>query len=258
MICSTVLRWMLPSIGVSIVVFATVLTPGQIISAEPVPANEVSAKPPAIVIGFVGGFIAHDNPVHSEVQLAARLRKEYPTGVDVETFESYRAKKARLKILELLDTNQDGTLTVEEKQNARIIIYGHSWGAAESLHLARALEKDGIPVLLTLQVDSVSRPGSNDTTIPANVAQAANFYQPHGLIRGHHDIRAADAARTRIIGNFRFDYETSSLKCAAYPWYDRIFVKAHTQIECDPVVWEQVESLIRANLPLVTPTESAQ
>jgi hypothetical protein len=258
MICSTLFRWMLPSIGTYAVLLATVLTPGQIISAEPGPANEGSTKPPAIVIGFVGGFIAHDNPVHSEVQLAARLRKEYPTGVDVETFESYRAKRARRKILTLLDTNQDGTLTVEEKQNARIIIYGHSWGAAESLHLARALEKDGIPVLLTLQVDSVSRPWSNDTTIPANVAQAANFYQPHGLIRGHHDIRAADAARTRIIGNFRFDYETSSLKCAEYPWYDRLFVKPHTQIECDPVVWDQVESLIRANLPQVTASGAAQ
>lgn len=115
--------------------------------------------------------------------------------------------------------------------------------------MARALEKDGIPVLLTLQVDSVSRPGINDTIIPANVAQAANFYQSHGLLRGDHDIRAADPARTRIIGNFRFDYETSHLRCSKYPWYDRIFVKPHTQIECDPIVWDQVEFLIRSNLP---------
>ena len=35
--------------------------------------------PPVIVIGFVGGFIKHDNLVHSEVQLAARLRKAYPS-----------------------------------------------------------------------------------------------------------------------------------------------------------------------------------
>src|SRR4029077_12962998 len=164
------------------------------------------------VIGFVGGFIAHDNPVHSEVQLAARLRKQYPTGVDVETFESYRGERAHQKILKLLDTNQDGTLTVEEKQNARIIIYGHSWGGSQAIYLARALEKDGIPVLLTLQIDSISRPGSNDTTIPANVVQAANFYQSHGLLHGHHDIRAADPGRTRIIGNFLFDYDASPLK----------------------------------------------
>jgi hypothetical protein len=249
---------MLSSIGVYVFFFAIVLTPGQIISAHPFPANAASTKPPVIVIGFVGGFIAHDNLVHSEVQLAARLRKEYPIGVDVETFESYRGKRAHGEILKLLDTNHKGTLTAEEKQNARIIIYGHSWGGSESISLARALQKDGIPVLLTVQVDSISRFGRNDTTIPASVAQAANFYQPHGLARGDHDIRAADATRTRIIGNFRFDYKKSSLNCAEYPWYDRIFVKSHTQIECDPTVCDQVESLIRKNLPQVTPSGSAQ
>lgn len=246
---TTVLLRLLPAIGVYVFFFATALTPGQIISTYPVITNETPTEPPAIVIGFVGGFIKHDDPVHSEVQLAARLRKEYPTGVDVETFESYRGEKAHQKILELLDANHNGTLTAEEKNNARIILYGHSWGGSETVTLARALEKDGIPVLLTLQVDSVSKPGSNDTIIPANVAQAVNFYQSHGLLRGHHDIRAADPARTRIIGNFRFDYEASALKCSEYPWYDRIFAKPHTQIECDPIVWSEVESLIRSNLP---------
>jgi hypothetical protein len=258
MICSTVHRGMLPSIGISVFFFATVLTLGQAISAQPDPVHEASTKSPAIVIGFLGGFVSHNNPVHSEVQLAARLRKQYPTGVEIATFESYRGKRARRKILKLLDTNHDGTLTVEEKQSARIIIYGHSWGGSESIVLARALKKDGIPVLLTLQVDSVSKPGNNDTTIPSNVIQAANFYQSHRLLHGHHDIRAADGARTRIIGNFQFDYEKSSLNCAEYPWYDRVFVKPHTQIECDPMVWDQVESLIRANLPRVTPSGSAQ
>lgn len=258
MICSTALRGMFPSIGVYVFFLAIALAPSQVISAHTVPAKRASTKPPDIVIGFVGGFVAHDNPVHSEVQLADRLRKEYPADVDVETFESYRGERAHGKILKLLDTNHDGILTAEEKQNAQIIIYGHSWGGSESISLARALQQDGIPVLLTLQVDSVSRFGRNDTTIPANVAQAANFYQPHGLVRGDHDIRAANAARTRIIGNFRFDYEKSPLNCAEYPWYDRVFVKPHTQIECDPIVWDQVESLIRANLPPLTPSSAAQ
>src|ERR1700687_4962288 len=74
-------------------------------------SNSARTIPPVIVIGFVGGFIKHDNPVHSEVQLAARLRKAYPEGVDVETFESYRGENARKKILSLLDTDHDGTLT---------------------------------------------------------------------------------------------------------------------------------------------------
>jgi hypothetical protein len=92
--------------------------------AQPVPAAVVHSMAPVIVIGFVGGFIQHDNLAHSEVQLAARLRKAYPVGVDVETFESYHRGKAREKILSLLDTNHDGNLTTAEKQNARIIIYG--------------------------------------------------------------------------------------------------------------------------------------
>jgi surfactin synthase thioesterase subunit len=44
-----------------------------------------------------------------------------------------------------LDTHHDGILTPEEKRNARIIIYGHSWGGSEAITLARELEKDGIP-----------------------------------------------------------------------------------------------------------------
>lgn len=258
MIISTLRRLVLASISAFAFFFVAVLIPGQIISAQAILGDQAPREQPAIVIGFLGGFISHDNPIHSEVQLAARLRKDYPTGVDVETFESYRGGRAHRKILTLLDTNHDGTLTSEEKEKARIFIYGHSWGASESIVLARALAKDGIPVILTLQVDSIPRPGSNDTKIPANVAQAANFYQSRGLLRGHHDIRAVDPARTRIIGNFKFDYKKSPLKCSEYPWYDRILTKAHTQIECDPVVWNQVESLIRSNLLPLTPSGSAQ
>lgn len=209
-----------------------------------------AAMPNVIVIGFVGGFIKHDNPVHSEVQLAARLRKAYPSGVDVETFESYRGDQARKKVIDLLDTNHDGALTPDEKQNARIIIYGHSWGGSQAVDLARKLAKDGIPVLLTIQVDSVSKIHQDDAVIPANVARAVNFYQPNGLLHGQSDIRAADPKRTTIIGNFRFDYKASAYNCEEYPWYDRVLVTSHTQIECDPSVWNQAESLIRTEMRL--------
>ena len=249
---------MLSSIGSIVFYFSAIPGPAQVISAHPIPANETSAKSPAMIVGFVGGFISHDNPVHSEVQLAARLRKEFPAGVDIETYESYRGENARQAILKRLGANHDGTLTIEEKRNARIIIYGHSWGGAEAIYLARALEKDGIPVLLTVQVDSISAPGKDDLTIPANVAQAANFYQEHGLLRGHHSIRAANPSRTRIIGNYEFDYRKSALTCSEYPWYDRVFAKPHTQIECDPAIWNQVDSLIRASLASMTPSGSAQ
>jgi hypothetical protein len=218
---------------------------------------EASAISPAIVIGFVGGFIRHDNIVHSEVQLAARLRKEYAGSADVEIFENRNGEKAYRKIFTLLDANHDGSLSNEEKRSARIIIYGHSWGASEGITLARRLEKDGIPVLLTIQVDSIAKIGETDEFIPANVAQAINFYQLDGILHGEAVIRAADATRTQILGNFKFSYQAIPYNCANYPWHNRIFMKAHTQIECDPKVWSQVESLIRNHLQPAMSSESA-
>jgi len=215
--------------------------------------------PAVIVIGFVGGFVRHDNLVHSGVQLAGHLRGDYRSGVYAEVFENRHREKAHQKILRLLDTNNDGTVSAEEKQNARIIIYGMSWGASETVTLAQELEKDGIPVLLTIQVDSISKIRQNDAVIPANVAEAINFYQPNGVLHGQPKIRAADATHTRIIGNLRFNYKTNRIKCDGYPWYDRVFAKSHTEIECDPSVWKQVESLIRSKLPPATqsvPTQS--
>jgi hypothetical protein len=219
------------------------------ICALPVCVSLALAQGQPIVVGFVGGFVRHDNVIHSGVQLARNLRAAYGPDVYIETFENRHRSKAHEKILELLDSNRDGKLSPSEKQNARIILYGHSWGASEAVTLAGELGKEGIPVLLTIQVDSVAKIGERDTVIPPNVAQAINFYQPHGLIHGPSEIRAADATRTRIIGNVRFDYRDNPIKCAEYPWYARTFMKPHIEIECDPRVWDRVESLIRSNLP---------
>ena len=219
-------------------------------AADSVPTPLDSPSSPAIVIGFVGGFVRHNNPIHTEVQLAARLRREYPQGVYIEVFQNHRGESAYKKILQLLDTDHSGKLTPEEKQKARIILYGHSWGGSEAISVARKLEADGIPVLLTVQIDSVTKLGENDRVIPSNVAQAANFYQPDGHPHGLPEIRAADPSRTRIIGNFRFDYKAHPVTCYAdYSWWDRDLSKTHTEIECDPQVWNRVDSLIRAALP---------
>jgi hypothetical protein len=218
-------------------------------SASLVDSGEVDqSRPPTIVIGFVGGFVKHDAMVHSAVQVAAHLRQTYPSGVQVEVIENHHREKAYAEIIRFVDSNRDGRLSPEEKRNARIILYGHSWGASETVTLARQLNREGIPVLLTVQVDSVAKPGENDKLIPANVAEAANFYQENGLLHGETRIRAAEPERTRILGNFRFDYSGNPLACKEYPWYDRLFMKAHTEIECDPKVWGRVESLIAAKL----------
>jgi hypothetical protein len=210
-------------------------------------AGELTASP-TIVIGFVGGFVRRDAMAHSEVQVAAHLRRDYPSGVYAEVFENHRREIARAEIVRLVDLNHDGKLSSEEKQKARIFLYGHSWGASEVIALAKELESEGIPVLLTVQVDSIAKPGENDGVIPANVSEAANFYQVDGLVRGQRKIRAADAARTHIIGNFLLDYKANPIDCKEYPWYDRFFMRSHIEIECDPKVWSQVESLIRVRL----------
>jgi hypothetical protein len=243
------------SIAIAIVCSAspTGVAEGQKDSAQPtksaVPPSSAKNASPVIIIGFVGGWVRHDNLAHSEVQLAASLQKAFPLGVHVEAFENANGRKALKKILSLLDADHDGDLTAAEKQDARIILYGHSWGASEAITVARELGDEGIPVLLTVQVDSVAKRRENDTLIPANVAQAANFYQPNGFVHGQNKISAEDPTKTKIIGNFKFNYRTSRYSCTDYPWYDRILANAHTQIECDPSVWKQVESLIRQYLP---------
>jgi pimeloyl-ACP methyl ester carboxylesterase len=207
---------------------------------------------PTIVIGFLGGLVRHDDPVHSTVQLAEKLRKEYPGGVHIETFENRRREDARKTILRLLGTDKNGKLTEEEKMRARVILYGHSWGASAVVTLAKELEQDKIPVLLTVQVDSVAKGDQDDSVIPANVARAANFYQPDGLLHGRQTITAADPARTQILGNFRFSYKEAPVACQGYPWYYKFFWKTHMEIECDPHVWLQVETLIREQLDQTT------
>lgn len=204
---------------------------------------------PTIVIGFVGGFVGHENAVHSPVRVAAKLKREYPDGVYVEVFENHRREEAYRRILQLLDVGGDGKLSEEERRDARIVIYGMSWGGTETVALAKELKAQKIPVLLTVQVDSVAKIGEDGGVIPANVGEAVNFYQDNGLLHGRAKIRAEDAARTRILGNFRYDYKTKPLVCEGYPWWDRMLTKYHTEIECDPAVWGRVEGLIREKLP---------
>src|SRR5262249_375884 len=116
------------------------------------------------------------------------------------------------------------------------------------VELARELDRRGIPVLLTVQIDSVKRFGVDDSVILANVAHAANFYQLNGMIHGRMEIRAADLAKTQILGNFRFDYKECLIHCIEFFWYDRVFAKNHIEIDCAPAVWFRVEALVRQQI----------
>lgn len=201
-----------------------------------------------IVIGFVGGFVKRDDARHPEVQLAAELRRLYPSSVHAEVFGNHTREAAHRQVLRWLDTDGDGALTAEEKRQARIIIYGHSWGASETVELARELGRRNIPVLLTIQVDSIGKPGEHDGLIPKNVANAVNFYQPGGLFHGRQEIAAADPSQTRILGNFRITYSDEPIASGSSSWLARLFMKSHIQIEDDPHIWQQVAALIDSQL----------
>ena len=240
---------------IQILLFTTVLFSSHRLGAQMQLASTVSDGSHALVVGFVGGFVHRDDLRHAEVQIAQQIQATYGNRVQVQIFENRRTEDAHELILDWLKREGNGNLTDEEKRSPRIILFGHSWGASAVVSLARELERDGIPVALTIQVDSVTKNAEDDSLIPANVAEAVNFYQTAGIIHGQSEIRAADPAQTEILGNFRFDYSNHPVRCDEYPWLSRVLMKSHIEIECDPKVWNQVESLIRAKLP--TPTERA-
>jgi pimeloyl-ACP methyl ester carboxylesterase len=192
-----------------------------------------------IVVGFVGGFVRHDDTKHAEVKFAAHLRERYHSKMDVEVFGNHAGSQALEHVLRLTGT---------DKAHTRIIIFGHSWGGTETVTLARQLERRGIPVLLTIQVDSITKPGHDNATIPANVENAVNFYQSRGLLHGRSEIRAKDPSRTNIIGNFEMAYKDHPVNCRDFPWYSRLFTKSHIEIENDPRVWTEAASLIDLEL----------
>jgi hypothetical protein len=215
--------------------------------------SEVGAS--AIVIGFVGGFVRHDDARHRPVQLAQRMQGMLGKGTYIRVFENRHRKAAYRAILRLLDTDHDGSLSADEKARARIVLFGHSWGAAAAVRLAHDLEQQQIPVLLTVQVDSVAKFWQNDSVIPANVAEAVNFFQTHGLIHGRKQITAADPARTQILGNYLMDYRKTPVECRERSWFNRL-TPSHAQSECDPQLWSRIGEMVVRRLDAATSTAS--
>jgi hypothetical protein len=219
-----------------------------ILQAADSPATTSTATAANILIGFVGGFVRHDNSHHGPVRLAQRIQPSVPKGTYIRVFENRHRRQAYQAVVRLLDTNHDGILSAEEKARARIILFGQSWGAAAAVLLARDLKRDGVPVQLTVQVDSVAKLWQNDSVIPDNVAEAVNFYQPHGIIHGRPQITAADPEKTRILGNYLTDYRKTPVQCPEASWFDRVFTPGHMESECDPHLWSRIEDMVRQRI----------
>jgi hypothetical protein len=202
----------------------------------------------------VGGYVKQGDVNHPEVLFATYLRERYGSAVHAKIFGNHDGSKALEHILALLKKDDDGLSPTREP--GKIILYGHSWGASQALVFARELLRRGIPVALTIQIDSVRKPGfgQDDRMVPPNVAKAVNFYQRKGLTPGQPRIVAADATQTKILGNFHMTYEGHRINVDNYRWLSRVLNKHHHEIENDPWVWNQVVSLIDSEL-LVTNAE---
>ncbi len=195
-----------------------------------------------LVIGFMGGVEAWDADKYTVSKLALKLRSLDLPDVHVETVENRQEKLALRLIQNALDRNGDGNLDEEERASACVILYGHSLGGGSVVKLASELKEIGVPVLLTIQVDSVGR---KDRVIPSNVVRAINFYQHDGpFIRGRSEIVAEDFRKTTILGNYKYDYRNKKVDDSALFWLARILEGGHAKLEFDPDVWAKVGQLI--------------
>lgn len=196
-----------------------------------------------IIIGMLGGIERHGSITRPVNVVAAHLRSMDIPNVFLETVKHSRGKLAYRLIREALDYDKNGRLDENERSSARIILYGHSMGAAAVVKLATKLERIGVPVQLTVQVDSI---GTGDRYIPANVTHAVNFYQRDAFfLKGLPEIRARDPEVTEILGNFRYSYhDKKNLDLSVINPIERAAGGAHTRMEFDPEVWLRVESYI--------------
>jgi hypothetical protein len=195
-----------------------------------------------LVLGFLGGRESWNNDKRNVRKLALKLRALNLPHVHIETIENRKRDLAVQLIQNAFDRNRDGRLDEQERATTRLIIYGQSFGGAAVVKLAHQLKQLGIPILLTVQVDSVGR---GDNQIPSNVSRAANLFQSNGIfIKGEKTIRAEDTSKTAILTNYQFDYRNKKIDLSEVSWTKKIFRVAHTKMEYDPEVWAKVEELI--------------
>jgi hypothetical protein len=195
-----------------------------------------------LIIGFMGGRDPWDSKHVGVGRTAIALRDRNLENVHIVTVQNTHRHLALRLVRKAFDRDQDGMLSPLEVQAARVILYGQSWGGAAVVKFARQLERIGVPVMLSVQVDSV---GISDGEIPANVCRAANFYQNNGrIIRGEPEIRADDPTRTTILFNQRHDYANKEVQMRKLPWWRTLIRTDHLKMDSDQEVWDHVERLI--------------
>ena len=160
-----------------------------------------SVKCRVVVVGYTGGLDTPGNPYSGIVEIRDRLRALNHPDLCVRTFSAYTWWHGYHWVRSKFGIAGSQVLSSEElAAGPKVIVYGHSFGGWATHSLSRRLQGNGIPVVLTVQIDTV---GIKDTAVPTNVGEAANyhrkaFFPPYG----QSEIYATDPGKTRILGNF--------------------------------------------------------
>ncbi len=158
-----------------------------------------------LVVGYVGGLDTPNNRFSGVVRIRKQLQALKNPELCVKIFSVYHWMGAYGWIKKFFPSGGEGRFSKEEIESGpRIILYGHSLGGWACLSLARRLNTRGIPVELTVQIDSV---GFTDSVVPPNVKAAANFYHRAPLpFLTRRKIRAEDESSTLVLANSRIPH----------------------------------------------------
>ncbi len=201
-----------------------------------------------LVLGFLGGMERWDDESRGVRQVAIKLEAMNLPNVHVETLENRKRDLAIKFIQNVFDYNQNGFLEDWERDSARLILYGHSLGGAAVVKLSNDLKKMGVPVLLTVQIDSVGLL-YDDHIIPSNVKHAANLFQNDGwILQGEDKIEPEDPNKTKVIANIRFYYRDKNVDISSLSWERRLFSTPHVKMDADSEVWATVERMILSEI----------
>ncbi|MGB6430880.1 MAG: hypothetical protein WBF06_09845 [Candidatus Acidiferrales bacterium] len=155
-----------------------------------------------IVVGYTGGTETPNYSMSGIVQIRDRLQGLNDAGLCAHTFSAYEWWHAYGWVRSQFGATGRGRMTPQEvAQGPKVVLYGHSLGGWATLWLARRLEGQGVSVELTVQMDSV---GFTDKTVPANVKEAANYFEKDTFVlRGRDTICVGDSNKTQLLGNFQ-------------------------------------------------------
>ena len=201
-----------------------------------------------LILGFLGGLERWDDQSRGVRKLAMKIDALKLSNVHIETLENRKRDLAIRFIRNTFDQDQNGFLDDRERNSARLILYGHSLGGAAVVETSRELKRMGVPILLTVQIDSVDLV-YDDHLIPSNVKRAANLFQNVGwILRGEDKIEPENPDKTKIIANIRFDYRNKNIDISSLSWERKLFSLPHTKMDADLEVWATVEQMILSEI----------